>query len=524
MQDSIYNVYLNVDFLNDSFIAYKSNIENIEFNSYSHYLNTIMEFVHPDDKEKFKNLLSRDKYIIKDKFNTNIISKTKRNLFEEDYRIKYPSDSDYRYQRTFIIFMKKTNVDDYNCIIMARDVHEIKMKDKIYENILLDAKIKAESASVAKSAFLSNMSHDIRTPLNGILGLTQLAYNHLDDPEKIKGYIDKISASGEHLLSLINNILDMTKIESGKLNVTNSVFSLKELIDDVSNIVGVQMNKKNQNYVVNYNNINHDYLVGDNLKLHQIFINILGNANKFTPAFGDIVFNIFENPINKTESLFTFEVIDNGNGISKEFLPIIFNAFSQENESHRQGSGLGLAITKGLVDAIEGTIEVESQLGYGTKFTITVKLGIKSNEINYEETTIIEEINESILFGKHILLAEDEELNREIAVELLSSWGIDVTTAVDGAEALLKYQESNEYHYDLILLDILMPKLNGHEVSRLIRSSTRLDSKDIPIFALSANAFQDDIEKSLRHGMNKHIAKPINFDDLKQEIIKILNK
>jgi CheY-like chemotaxis protein len=284
------------------------------------------------------------------------------------------------------------------------------------------------------------------------------------------------------------------------------------------------MNKKNQDFVVNYNNVNHDYLVGDNLKLHQIFINILGNANKFTPAFGNIIFNIYENLINKTESVFTFEVIDNGNGISKEFLPIIFNAFSQENESHRQGSGLGLAITKGLVDAIEGTIEVESQLGYGTKFTITVKLGIKSNEINYEETTIIEEINESILFGKHILLAEDEELNREIAVELLSSWGIDVTTAVDGAEALLKYQESNEYHFDLILLDILMPKLNGHEVSRLIRSSTRLDSKDIPIFALSANAFQDDIEKSLRHGMNKHIAKPINFDDLKQEIIKILNK
>jgi hypothetical protein len=172
MQDSIYNVYLNVDFLNDSFIAYKSNIENIEFNSYSHYLNTIMEFVHPDDKEKFKNLLSRDKYIIKDKFNTNIISKTKRNLFEEDYRIKYPGDPDYRYQRTFIIFMKKNNIDDYNCIIMARDVHEIKMKDKIYENVLLDAKIKAESANIAKSAFLSNMSHDIRTPLNGILGLT----------------------------------------------------------------------------------------------------------------------------------------------------------------------------------------------------------------------------------------------------------------------------------------------------------------------------------------------------------------
>ena len=523
MQDSIYNVYLNVDFINDSFINYKSNM-NIESKSYSQYLNTILEFVHPDDKEKFKNLLSRDKYIVDGKFNSNIISKTKRNLFEEDYRIKYPGDSDYKYQRTFIIFMKKPTVDDYNCIIMARDVHEIKMKDKVYENVLLDAKIKAESANVAKSAFLSNMSHDIRTPLNGILGLTQLANNHLDEPEKIKGYIDKISASGEHLLSLINNILDMTKIESGKLNVTNSVFSLKELIDDVSNIVGVQMNKKNQNYVVNYNNISHDYLVGDNLKLHQIFINILGNANKFTPAFGDIVFNIFENPINKTESLFTFEVIDNGNGISKEFLPFIFNAFSQENEIHRQGSGLGLAITKGLVDALEGKIDVESELGYGTKFTITMKLGIKSNEINYEEATPVEEINENILFGKHILLAEDEELNREIAVELLSSWGIDVTTAVDGAEALLKYQESNEYHYDLILLDILMPKLNGHEVSRLIRSSNRLDSKDIPIFALSANAFQDDIEKSLRHGMNKHIAKPINFNDLKEEIIKILNK
>ena len=316
----------------------------------------------------------------------------------------------------------------------------------------------------------------------------------------------------------------MTKIESGKLNITNSVFSLKELIDDVSNIVGVQMNKKNQDFVVNYNNVNHDYLVGDNLKLHQIFINILGNANKFTPAFGNIIFNIYENLINKTESIFTFEVIDNGNGISKEFLPIIFNAFSQENEVHRQGSGLGLAITKGLVDALEGTIEVESELGYGTKFTITVKLGIKSNEINYEETTAIEEVNENILFGKHILLAEDEELNREIAVEILSSWGLDITTAVDGAEALLTYQNSNEYYYDLILLDILMPKLNGHEVSKQIRESKRLDSKDIPIFALSANAFQDDIEKSLRHGMNKHIAKPINYEDLKLEIIKTLTK
>ena len=271
--------------------------------------------------------------------------------------------------------MKKLNTDDYNCIIMARDVHEIKMRDKIYENVLLDAKLKAETANIAKSAFLSNMSHDIRTPLNGILGITQLAANHLDNPEKMKSYIDNISIAGEHLLSLINNILDMSKIESGKLNVTNSVFSLKELIDDVSNIISSQINKKNQEYIINYNNVNHDYLVGDNLKLHQILINILGNANKFTPSFGKIIFNIYEDNLSTNESLFKFEIIDNGNGISKEFLPFIFNSFTQE-DNNRHGSGLGLSITKGLVDVLDGNIDVQSELGYGTKFNITLKLGI----------------------------------------------------------------------------------------------------------------------------------------------------
>lgn len=524
IQDSIYNVYLNVDFLNDTCIVYKSQIEKAETLSYSEYINYVLEYIHSEDKEKFKGLLSRDKYIVDGKFNTNIIFKSKRNSFEEDYRIKYPLDNDYRYERTFIIFMKKPNVDDYNCIVMARDVHEIKMKDKLYENILLDAKLKAESANIAKSAFLSNMSHDIRTPLNGILGLAQLASNNLDNPDKLKGYIDNIFTSGEHLLSLINNILDMTKIESGKLNITNSVFSLRELIEDVSNIVEVQMNKKNQKYIVNYNNVTHDYLVGDNLKLHQIFINILGNSNKFTPSFGKIEFTINEEIINNTESIFTFKITDNGNGISKEFLPMIFKAFTQEDENHRNGSGLGLSITKGLVDALEGSIDVESELGYGTTFTITLKLGIKPNEINYVETPTIIKLDENILVGKHVLLAEDEDLNREIAVELLSSWGLDVTTAIDGADALIKYQKSSEYYYDLILLDILMPKLNGYEVSKAIRESNRLDSKDIPMLALSANAFQDDIEKSMRHGMNKHIAKPINFEELKQELIKILTK
>jgi CheY-like chemotaxis protein len=405
---------------------------------------------------------------------------------------------------------------------MARDVHEIKMRDKLYENVLIDAKLKAESANIAKSAFLSNMSHDIRTPLNGILGLAQLASNNLENKDKMKGYIDNISIAGEHLLSLINNILDMSRIESGKLTVTNGVFFLSELINDVSNIISSQINKKNQEYIINYNNVIHDYLVGDNLKLHQILINILGNANKFTPSFGKITFNISESIINTNESLFTFEIIDNGNGISKEFLPYIFNSFTQE-DSHRHGSGLGLSITKGLIDVLEGSINVESEVGYGTKFTITLKLGIKPNEINYLENTQ-DEIDESILFNKHILLAEDEELNREIAIELLSSWGVDVTCAIDGEDALNKYLDTDNNYYDLILLDILMPKLNGHEVANKIRTSNKPDSKNIPIFALSANAFQDDIEKSFRHGMNKHIAKPINFEELKNEIIKALTK
>lgn len=521
VQDSIYSSYLSVDFLNDSCYIYKSTIDKKDIKTYSNYINKLLKFVHHDDQDKLTKLLDRETYLINNNYNELILFKNKKNIFEEDYRIKYPGEEEYHYERTCLIFMRNDN-NTYNCVITTRDVNEIKLKDKIYENLLIDAKLKAESANIAKSVFLSNMSHDIRTPLNGILGLTQIASENLDNPEKMKGYINNITLSGEHLLSLINNILDMSKIESGKLSISNSLFSLHELIDDVSNIINPQINKKNQEYIINYNNIIHDYLVGDNLKLQQIFINVLGNANKFTPSFGKIIFNISENPINDYESIFTFEIIDNGAGISKEFLPYIFNAFSQE-DTHRQGSGLGLSITKGLITLLEGTINVESEVGCGSKFIITLKLGTKSNKINFDTKTV-EEINENVLNGKHILLADDEKLNREIMVELLSSWGLNVTCAIDGDDALNKYFNSCENYYDLILLDILMPKLDGHETSIKIRNSNRSDSKSIPIFALSANAFQDDIEKSLRHGINKHIPKPINFNELKLEIIKALTK
>ena len=523
IQDSIYNTYLNVDFINDTCIVYKTKLDKKEYTSYSEYINTVLNYVHPEDKNIFLNLLSKDKYIFNNSFTESILSQTKSTLFEEDYRIKYPNDSDYRYERTFIIFMKKNNSNNYNCIITTRDIHEIKMKDKLYETLLLDAKLKAESANVAKSAFLSNMSHDIRTPLNGILGLTQLAYNSLENPEKMKNYIDNISLAGEHLLSLINNILDISKIESGKIAITNSNFSLKGLITEVSNIIETQINKKQQNYLVNYNNVVHDHLIGDNLKLHQIFINILSNANKFTPNKGNITFNIFESILDNNDSIFTFEIIDNGSGISKEFLPYIFNSFTQE-DSYRQGSGLGLSITKGLIDILNGTIEVESEVGVGTKFIINLKLSVKPNDINYDEASQITDFDETILSNKQVLLAEDEELNKEIAVELLTAWGLNVTWANDGEDAIKKYLESKDNYFDLILLDILMPKQNGYEVASTIRTSYKPDSKTIPIFALSANAFQDDIEKSLRYGMNKHIPKPINFDILKTEIIKILSK
>ena len=375
----------------------------------------------------------------------------------------------------------------------------------------------AQHANSAKTTFLSNMSHDMRTPMNAIMGFSAIAASHIDDRERVKDCLEKISSSSAHLLSLINDILDMSRIESGKLQIQETECSLSELLHTLENIIHPQVKSKHLDLTVDAGGVTNDNVWADTLKLNQVFINILGNAVKFTPAGGAVSFRVRQKPCAVPGcGTYEFSVKDTGIGMSQEFIQHIFEPFERESTTVRsgiEGTGLGMAITKNIVDMMGGTIQVHSEKGKGSEFVICLDLRLQENgrAANPKESQSQTSLDDIDFTGKRVLLVEDNELNREIATEILREAGFIVEEAVDGSEAVRMVERSEEYYYDVILTDIQMPVMDGYEEVVAIRSLKRGDIVSMPIIAMTANAFEEDKALALKCGMNGHIAKPLDI-------------
>lgn len=399
--------------------------------------------------------------------------------------------------------------------VTVMNIDDLKRLQEEQNKALLSAYETAHQASRAKSDFLANMSHDIRTPMNAIMGMSTIARRNIHDPEKLEDCLNKIDSSSKHLLSLINSVLDMSKIESGKVVFVEEVFRLDQMIEDIKRIVQPQAEKKDIQFTGEYETLQGVMVKSDPLRIRQVLLNIVGNAIKFTPEKGKVhcsgfkVLSIYDG-----YSTFEFTCEDNGIGMDQEFVDKIFQPYERSKNvtsNEIEGSGLGMFISKNIVEMMNGEIYVESKKGEGTKFTVIFHLKEISEQPEKEKTEQNEEtqIAFDAMKGKRILLVEDNDMNREIAQEFLTEEGILVENAVNGKEAVEKMEQSSLYYYDLILMDIQMPVMNGYEASAAIRRMDREDS-GLPIIAMTANAFSDDIRQAKEAGMNEHIAKPID--------------
>ncbi|MBO6196322.1 MAG: response regulator [Butyrivibrio sp.] len=398
------------------------------------------------------------------------------------------------------------------------DVDEQIREDIEQRKALSEALAIAEEANNAKTVFLSNMSHEIRTPMNAIIGLDSLALSEENVPESVKEYLIKIGSSAQHLLNIINDILDMSRIESGKMVIKNDRFSLKKLFEFIDTMMVSQCGEKGLAYVSKMEENVGEYFFGDDMKLKEILINILGNSVKYTDRGGSITFKVEKIAGYGNKSTLLFTVTDTGIGMDKDFLPRIFDSFAQEDVSaiNKYGStGLGMAITKNLVDMMNGRIEVDSKKGEGSEFRVTLTFenaeGIDFQEGEEKPKENGEDIE---LKGRNILVAEDMDINAQIIMKILDAKGIRADRAENGKVALEMFEASEEGFYDAILMDMRMPQMTGLEATAAIRALDRTDAKLIPIIALTANAFDEDVERSLQAGLNAHLSKPLSPEDI----------
>ena len=384
----------------------------------------------------------------------------------------------------------------------------------------------AEEANKSKSSFLANMSHDIRTPMNAIIGMTSLIRYDAGDKGKVIEYADKIDTSSQHLLGIINDVLDMSKIEAGKTVFKYSDFSIAEFIQELDTIFHSQIYEKKQTFTITKENIQHEWVNGDRVHLMQIFSNLLSNAIKYTQEGGEIQLLAEECESNSSVyAKYRFLVSDNGMGMAADFKDMIFDTFTREENSMTnkiQGTGLGMAITKNLVDSMGGTIDVESELGQGSSFEVLIDLKIaEERSVSPVSQTETDEQDGDILQGMRFLCAEDNAINAEILTELLKIEGAECTICENGEEILKTFEQSVPGDYDMILMDVQMPVMNGYEATQAIRRSFHELAKTIPIIAMTANAFSEDIQHSLAVGMNAHISKPVEMTVLEKTIRNI---
>lgn len=407
-----------------------------------------------------------------------------------------------------------------------KEMEAVNQKLKKAKNVATEALQTAENANKAKTDFLSNMSHDIRTPMNAIIGITSLIRHDAGNKAKVIEYADKIDISSQHLLGIINDVLDMSKIEAGKTVFKYSDFSILDLMQELDTIFHTQIYEKQQTLTIIKENIQHEWVNGDQVHLMQIFSNLLSNAVKYTQEGGEIQFFVEEcETKSSVYAKYRFLVSDNGMGMSADFKETIFDPFTRAESSVTnkvQGTGLGMAITKNLVEAMGGTIDVDSELGQGSCFEVLMDLKIAEDRtvaLAAQEET--DEQDGNILQGMKFLCAEDNELNAEILTELLKIEGAECTICENGEEILKAFEQSAPGDYDMILMDVQMPVMNGYEATKAIRRSSHELAKTIPIIAMTANAFSEDIQHSLAAGMNAHVSKTVEMKVLEKTIRSI---
>lgn len=483
-------------------ISSKGNYQDLE--------KKLCEIIEEDSKEEFKKAFSIE--------NMEKLVKNRVRDFGGDF--KRVLGGEYRWSNIRLLFDESLNPNEI--ILCFKDIDTEKRKSLEYTELLKTTLKSMEEKTHNKNIFFSSMSHDMRTPLNGIIGLSELAKNHLNNPEIIKGYLEKINNSSKQLLNLINDILELSKIEFNKKEIVEEEFFLEEKLDEIIDIFKMEAERAKKNFEVKYE-IENNFVKGDFCKLSQILNNLLSNAFKYTKENGSITFNIKELKREK-KSNYSFEIIDTGCGMSQEFLEKIYEPFERETRFGAKGingTGLGMVIVKNLVALLEGEIKVESELNKGTTINLIIPLEILGKTQEKEEKTIETSGN---FQGKKILVVEDNEINMEIITELLTMKGLEVIQAWNGKEAVEIFQNSKIDEFDMILMDMQMPVMNGCDATKEIRKLSREDANRIPIIAVTANAFAEDITATTMAGMNSHISKPIDFTILDKVLKKYLTK
>ncbi len=479
----------------------------------------IGQSVHRDDQEMMRKWVNPD-YVREQ------MAHTKRYRFV--FRRKFGNS--YKYSEMIVAKSEPVDEEPRELIIgfaLVDDQYRQEMEQKEALHNALDM---AESANRAKTTFLNNMSHDIRTPMNAIIGYADLAASHIDDTKQVQDYLGKIRRSSDHLLDLINDVLDMSRIESGKLIVEEQEENLKEIVRSVADIMQADAAAKRQELTVKYRNLKHVSVYCDRLRMNQALLNVLSNAVKYTQNEGQIVLEVTETESERPDCAhYEIRITDNGIGISDEFLKTIYDPFTRVRSSTVsgiQGTGLGMAITKNIVDMMGGTIRIHSKENEGTAVTLAFDFRVlnaeelsRRSEVTKNERKMLDTIE---LTGRRILVVEDNELNREIAADILSDNGVIVDTAEDGTVAVEKMTEAKPGDYDLILMDIQMPAMNGYEATRRIRALENREVASIPILAMTANVFDENRTEAEKVGMDDYISKPVRIDDLKKILVKYL--
>ena len=446
---------------------------------------------------------------------------------QDDFSMTYEFKMGNRiiYHQTRMVYVYKKDRSRV-AVIGTRNIDDLIKKERMQEAKLKEAYIVAEEANKAKTDFLNNMSHDIRTPMNVILGYNELMKQYLTDPILVD-YQHKIEQSGKLLLSIINNVLDMSRIESGKMVVEERAEQIGLVVEEIENVFESSAQEKNIEFTTSVD-VDHTHVLWDGFKVREILMNLVGNAFKYTPEGGNIAIDVKE--LNCTRSGYVriqTQVKDTGVGMSEDYLPTLFDSFSREYNTtigKVSGTGLGMAIVKNLVDMMDGDICVKSKVGEGTCFTVTFEHRIADEEcieLN-QELDVLD--GKSVLQGKHVLLVEDNELNAEIAMAILEQSGLILDRVEDGLACINRLSEVDADLYDLILMDIQMPNVNGYEATRRIRQFKNLKKASIPILAMTANAFEEDKKMAMEAGMNGHISKPIDVNALENQIINLFKK
>lgn len=482
-------------------------------------------FIYGEDREEYLHTMSRENL-------RNSLGGSRPFLAVEYRKLPAPGedappDRCGWIRATAVLVRSSSQGRPLTVLYAAQDVTESKQKEAMEHRALQDAYQAANHANAAKSDFLSRMSHDIRTPMNGIMGMTNMAVSHIDDRERVLDCLKKIGVSSRHLLSLVNEVLDMSQIESGKIDLAEERFLIPDMVQELGIILRSPIQEKGHELRVYPMKLEHGAVLGDPTRLRQVFVNILGNSVKYTPPGGLLEIMVREKESRENGyGCYSFVFRDNGVGMDEEFVKRIFEPFSRAEDSRTgaiEGAGLGMTIAQNIVRMMGGDITVQSSPGKGSQFTVTIFLKQQADET--PDGPICSGEEQQISFqGRRFLLAEDNEINREIACDLLEEMGAEIECAENGRVALERFLAAPPGYYDLILMDIQMPVMNGYDATRAIRAQSRPDGAGIPIIAMSANAFAEDIAASREAGMNEHITKPLEVARLMECLNQWVNR